>query len=179
MRATLAGAGTPGSPANLNTFVCNSISRRFAAATHVVHFADPSLFRSCFFCLPSLSLVFLTPIYANLLGIVLDASRWGVGMPSGGKLSCSRTLRSAACLIDCAIEARGRRGERGARRGEARVHFAAKSRASWATFLICFSFCPNLIAVSFFWLGKNNYAGVNVFYSPPALSLRGLQRISL
>lgn len=63
---------------------------------------------SSFVC--SLSLVFLTPIYANLLGIVLDASRWGVGMPSGGKLSCSRTLRSAACLIDCAIEARGRRG---------------------------------------------------------------------
>lgn len=119
MRATLAGVGnpgTPGSPANLNTFVCNSISLRFAAATHVVHFADPSLFRSCFFCLPSLSLVFLTPIYANLLGIVLDASRWGVGMPSGGKLSWSRTLRSAACLIDCAIEARGRRGKAKARR---------------------------------------------------------------
>lgn len=147
MTETLVGVGNP---ANLNTFVCNSISRRFAAATHVVHFADPSLFCSFFFCLLSLSLDFLTPIYANLLGIVLDASRWGVGMPSGGKLSCSRTLRSAACLIDCAIEARGRRGG---------------GRASRATFLICFSFCPNLIAVSFFWLGKNNYAGVNVFYS--------------
>lgn len=69
MAETLAGVGnpgTPGSPANLNTFVCISISRRFAAATHVVHFADPSLFRSFFFCLLSLSLLFFLHLFMQI-----------------------------------------------------------------------------------------------------------------
>lgn len=68
-------------------------------------FEDPSPHPFChffnFFCL--LSLVFLAPIYANLLWNCFRRAKscWGVGMPgvpgpSGGKLSCSRTLRSVA-----------------------------------------------------------------------------------
>lgn len=93
-----------GGAKNLNTFVSNSIwftlpCRRFAA-THVVHLKTLLHFFNLF-CL--LSLVFLAPIYANLLWNCFRRAKscWVVGMPgvpgpSGGKLSCSRTLRSAA-----------------------------------------------------------------------------------
>lgn len=150
-RRTLSGGAK-----NLNTFVSNSIwftlpCRRFAA-THVVHLKTLLHFFN-FFCL--LSLVFLAPIYANLLWNCFRRAKscWGVGMlgvpaPSGGKLSCSRTLRSAAWLI--VQSKRVRQGEE-REQTDAKVHFAAKSRHSWATFLSCFFYTLARVIFTFVW----------------------------